>query len=83
MSCAKIIVLDEINSSMDSRLEIALNKAINYLKETKTLVFIAHKLSAIKNANKIIVLKNGELIEMGTHEQLLNNKNYYYELWTN
>lgn len=83
ISCAKIIVLDEINSSMDSRLEIALNKAINYLKETKTLVFIAHKLSAIKNASKIIVLKNGELIEMGTHEQLLNNKNYYYELWTN
>ncbi len=83
VSPAKIIVLDEINSSMDSRLEITLNKAIDYLKETKTLIFIAHKLSAIKNANKIIVLKNGELIEMGTHEQLLNNKNYYYELWTN
>lgn len=83
VSCAKIIVLDEINSSIDSKLEFALCRAIDYLRKTKTLIFIAHKLSAIKNANKIIVLKNGELIEIGTHEQLLKNKNYYYDLWTN
>lgn len=81
VSKSNIVVLDEINSSMDIELENILNDAINYLKKTKTLIFIAHKLSAIKDANKIIVLKNGELVEMGNHNELIDKKGYYYDLW--
>lgn len=81
VSNSKIVVLDEINSSMDDNLEKILNEAIKYLRAHKTLIFIAHKLSAVKDAHKILVLKNGELIEFGNHEELLQNKSYYYNLW--
>lgn len=81
ISNAKIVVLDEINSSMDDNLEVFLRNAIQFLKKNKTLIIIAHKLSVIKNADKILVLKNGELIESGTHNELLKLKKYYFSLW--
>lgn len=81
ISNAKIVVLDEINSSMDDNLEVFLSNAIQFLKKNKTLIVIAHKLSVIKNADKILVLKNGELIESGTHNELLKLKKYYFSLW--
>jgi ABC-type multidrug transport system fused ATPase/permease subunit len=52
------------------------------LKQNRTVVVIAHRLSTIRNADKIYVLENGEIVESGSHEELLENKNVYFKLWS-
>ena len=75
-----ILILDEATSSIDSESEILIQHAIDTLIKGRTSIVIAHRLSTIRKANKIIVLDRGEIIEMGTHNQLLQKKGHYYKL---
>jgi ATP-binding cassette subfamily B protein len=76
-----ILILDEATSSIDSESEFLIQKAIDRLIRGRTSVVIAHRLSTIKKADKIMVLDHGEIREMGTHEQLLDQKGLYFQLY--
>jgi ATP-binding cassette subfamily B protein len=78
LSKKEVLILDEATSSVDTRTEKLIQKAMDKLMEGKTSFIIAHRLSTIRNADKIIVIENGEIIEQGTHEELLELKGYYY-----
>lgn len=78
LSKKEVLILDEATSSVDTRTEKLIQKAMDKLMEGKTSFIIAHRLSTIRNADKIIVIENGEMIEQGTHEELLELKGYYY-----
>lgn len=71
---APILVLDEATSALDNRAEAVVQKAIENLMQDKTVFVIAHRLSTIRNASKIVVINNGEIVEMGTHEELLKRE---------
>ena len=79
LSTKDVLILDEATSSIDTRTEKLIQKAMDKLMEGKTSFIIAHRLSTIKNADKIIVIENGSLIEQGNHEELLKLKGYYYK----
>lgn len=76
----KILILDEATSSIDTETEELIQKAIDKLTKGRTSIVIAHRLSTIKNANKIIVLEKGQIIEQGSHEELIQYKGHYYNL---
>lgn len=82
LSKAPILILDEATSSVDTRTEQHINQGMDALMENRTTFVIAHRLSTIRNADAIMVLENGEIIERGTHEQLLEKRGRYYELYT-
>ena len=82
LSKAPILVLDEATSSVDTRTEKHINEGMDALMEDRTTFVIAHRLSTIRNADAIMVLENGEIIERGTHEELLEKKGRYFELYT-
>jgi len=82
LSKAPILVLDEATSSVDTRTERHIEKAMDQLMNGRTTFVIAHRLSTVMNSNAIMVLEHGEIIERGTHEQLLDLKGRYYELYT-
>lgn len=71
---APILVLDEATSALDNKAESVVQKAIENLMQDKTVFVIAHRLSTIRNASKIVVINNGEIVEMGTHKELLNRE---------
>ena len=77
----KFLILDEATSGVDTRTEIILQKAISNLVKGRTSFIIAHRLSTIKNANLILVLKDGHIIEQGTHSQLMEKNGFYHELY--
>ena len=77
----KILILDEATSSVDTRLELLIQKAMKTLMQGRTSFVIAHRLSTIQEADKILVLKDGQIIEQGNHESLLAAKGFYYELY--
>lgn len=77
----KILILDEATSSVDTRLELLIQKAMTKLMEGRTSFVIAHRLSTIQEADKILVLNNGQIIEQGNHESLLAAKGFYYDLY--
>ncbi len=79
----RLFILDEATSSIDTQTEQTIQKAINNILVGRTSFVIAHRLSTIKNADIIVVLQKGEIVEKGTHDELLRNKGYYYELYTN
>lgn len=82
LSKAPILVLDEATSSVDTRTERHIEKGMDRLMKNRTTFVIAHRLSTVRNSNAIMVLEAGEIIERGTHEQLLEMKGRYYELYT-
>jgi len=77
---ASILILDEATSALDSSTEKLVQKSITKMTQDKTTIVIAHRLSTIQNADRIIVLKSGEIIEEGTHESLIKNNGYYSQL---
>ena len=82
LSKAPILVLDEATSSVDTRTERMIEKGMDRIMENRTTFVIAHRLSTVRNANAIMVLENGEIIERGDHDDLLRQKGRYYELCT-
>ncbi len=77
-----VLVLDEATSSVDTRTERHIEKGLDRLMKGRTTFVIAHRLSTVRNSNAIMVLEKGEIIERGTHEQLLELKGRYYQLYT-
>ncbi len=82
ISKAPILVLDEATSSVDTRTEKNIEKGMDTIMSTRTTFVIAHRLSTVRNANAIMVLEHGEIIERGDHADLLEQKGRYYELYT-
>ena len=76
-----ILILDEATSSVDTRTEIQIQKALLNLMEGRTAFVIAHRLSTIKNADVVLVIRDGEIIERGSHEELLAEKGFYFNLY--
>lgn len=77
----KILILDEATSSVDTRTEILIQEAMDKLMENRTSFIIAHRLSTIKNADLILAMNNGDIIEQGTHEELLKKNGFYANLY--
>lgn len=77
----KILILDEATSSVDTRLELLIQKAMEKLMHGRTSFVIAHRLSTIQDADKILVLNDGQIVEQGNHESLLAAKGFYYDLY--
>ena len=76
----KIILLDEATSALDNQSEKKIQQALNSLTETPTTFIVAHRLSTIKEADKIVVIDEGKIVEMGTYEELLAQEGYFYRL---
>lgn len=81
LSPPPILILDEATSSIDTRTEIRIQKAFNALMKGRTTFIVAHRLSTIKNADVILVMKDGNIIEQGNHQQLFDKKGFYYNLY--
>jgi subfamily B ATP-binding cassette protein MsbA len=77
----KILILDEATSSLDSESEALVQEALEHLMENRTTFIIAHRLSTIKNADKIVVVEQGEIMEMGSHQELLKKQGKYASLY--
>ncbi|MBO7658234.1 MAG: ABC transporter ATP-binding protein [Clostridia bacterium] len=82
VSKAPILILDEATSSVDTRTERHIEHGMDRLMKNRTTFVIAHRLSTVRNSNAIMVLEQGEIIERGDHDDLLNQKGRYYELYT-
>lgn len=82
LSPAHMLILDEATSNVDTRTELLIRDAMDKLMKGKTCFVIAHRLSTIKNADLILVVRDGDIVERGTHEQLLAQKGFYNELYT-
>ena len=78
---APILVLDEATSALDSETEMAIQKSFDKLSRGRTTIAIAHRLSTLRNMDRIVVLDKGIIIEQGTHNTLLRKKGEYYKLW--
>ena len=77
-----VMILDEATSSIDTRTELLVQRGMDKLMEGRTVFVIAHRLSTIRNSDVIMVMEKGEIIERGNHEQLLEKKGKYYQLYT-
>ena len=77
----KIMILDEATSSVDTRTEVAIQKAMDNLMKGRTSFVIAHRLSTIRNADLILVMKDGDIVEQGTHDELLTRDGFYAKLY--
>ena len=78
---APLLILDEATSSVDTRTERIVQRAMDQLTQGRTSFVIAHRLSTIKNADLILVMKDGDIVESGTHAELLAQKGFYAELY--
>ena len=78
-----ILVLDEATSSIDTENEKVILEAIHSILKNRTSITVAHRLSTVVGADEIIVLKQGEILEKGTHKELLMKKGYYFDLYKN
>ena len=77
-----MLILDEATSSIDTRTEIRIQKAFAHMMEGRTSFIVAHRLSTIKEADKILVMRNGTVVEQGSHEELIERKGFYYDLYS-
>ena len=77
----QILILDEATANIDTETEVLIQESLEKMKSIGTMLVVAHRLSTIQHADQIIVLQNGEIVERGTHQQLLKNRGYYYKLY--
>jgi ATP-binding cassette subfamily B multidrug efflux pump len=77
----RVLILDEATSSVDTRTEVLIQKAMDKLMKNRTSFIIAHRLSTIRNADLILVMNNGDIVEQGAHEELLARGGFYAELY--
>jgi ATP-binding cassette subfamily B protein len=77
----KILILDEATSSVDTRTEVLIQKAMDHLMEGRTSFIIAHRLSTIRNADLILVMDNGNIVEQGSHNELMKKNGFYANLY--
>ena len=77
----EILLLDEATANIDTETEVLIQDSLKKMSTLGTMIIVAHRLSTIQHADKIICLQHGEIVESGTHEELLKNKNYYYKLY--
>lgn len=77
-----MMILDEATSSIDTRTEAIVQKGMDALMKGRTVFVIAHRLSTVQNSDVIMVLENGRIIERGSHEQLIEERGKYYQLYT-
>lgn len=77
----QILILDEATSSVDTRTEILIQKAMDHLMKGRTSFVIAHRLSTIRDADMILVMKDGDIVEQGNHEELLRKNGFYANLY--
>ena len=83
VSEAPVMILDEATSSVDTRTEKLIEKGLDGLMRGRTVFIIAHRLSTVRNSNAILVLEQGKVVERGDHEDLLEQRGKYYQLYTN
>jgi len=76
-----ILILDEATSSVDTRTEVLIRRAMERLMHGRTSFVIAHRLSTIRDADTILVMDHGRIVEQGTHEQLIDRRGFYFELY--
>ena len=81
LSDPKVVILDEATSALDSATEFAVHQGLNQFLAGRTTLIIAHRLSAVKQADRILVLANGHVVENGTHQALLSQQGLYAELY--
>jgi ATP-binding cassette subfamily B protein len=81
LAAPAILVLDEATSSVDTRTELRIQKALLRLMQGRTSFVIAHRLSTIRDADKVVVINNGEIVEQGSHQELLDRHGFYYNLY--
>jgi ATP-binding cassette subfamily B protein len=81
LSDPAILILDEATSSVDTRTEVLIQKAMNALRANRTSFVIAHRLSTIRGADVILVMENGQIVEQGTHDSLLEDRGAYFRLY--
>ena len=77
-----VLILDEATSSIDTRTEALIEKGMDGLMKGRTVFVIAHRLSTVRNSDAIMVLEQGEIIERGSHDELIAQKGRYYQLYT-
>jgi ATP-binding cassette subfamily B protein len=77
----KVLILDEATSSVDTRTEVQIQKAMNNLMKNRTSFVIAHRLSTIRDADLILVMNEGDIVEQGNHEELIERDGFYAELY--
>ena len=78
---APMLILDEATSSVDTRTELIIQRAMDKLMQNRTSFVIAHRLSTIKNADLILVMREGDVVESGTHDELMAKGGFYAELY--
>ena len=78
----KILILDEATASVDTMTEAKIQAAMESVTAGRTSLMIAHRLSTVRNADVILVVRDGKIVEQGTHPELLKKRGYYYELYT-
>ena len=81
LSDPKILILDEATSSVDTRTEVQIQKAMDNLMQGRTSFIIAHRLSTIRNADRILCMKDGDIVEQGTHDELMAKNGFYANLY--
>ena len=82
MADPPVLILDEATSSIDTRTEMLVQQGMDRLMQGRTTFVIAHRLSTVRNSDCIMVLEHGRIIERGTHDQLIEEKGKYYQLYT-